>query len=123
MPARRNSITRLEHLTAEMRSELTLGPGRSPAFRSEDDRRAAWFAHRAEILINTRPGEPRPAPMWGQYVYELGGLPDARIPGADGSFEWASCREMAEIRAQSWAERFPERTLAQWREHWGLALA
>jgi hypothetical protein len=57
-------------LTSEQTLELLIGPVSRSAFRVDDERRAAWFEHKAE-LMSLLPPDGR---GWGWVMYEGGGF-------------------------------------------------
>ena len=57
-------------LTSEQTMELLIGPGWRSAFRNNDERRAAWWAHRDELMALLPPD----GRGWGWLVFEGGGF-------------------------------------------------
>lgn len=60
---RRSRLTWGQRLDLELSVPPPEMTGYAPAFDSEDERRAAWEAHRAELVGVSPPGE-RPAAFW-----------------------------------------------------------
>jgi len=72
---RRVDKRRSQELTLDQMFELTIGPRGASVFASDADRRAAWEAHRDELLAIWEAEAVRP---WAFWRYEPGLPPELR---------------------------------------------
>jgi hypothetical protein len=79
MPATKRALRRSREkpgLTSGQTMELLIGPESRSAFRNDDERRAAWWAHRDELMALLPPD----GRGWAWVAYEGGGF----LPGEGG---------------------------------------
>ncbi len=115
MTRRRRSLkSRRGELDGDAEVELTIGPGEESVFADDGARRAAWFAHRDELLAQG-PAGSRP---WGFWQYESGLEGPPPVPlDADGYMAMSRAdAECAWLAKHGKLTVFERRQLEEWRK-------
>jgi hypothetical protein len=87
MPRRRQAAkTRRGELGGDAEQELVIGPGRESWFPSDEARRAAFFAHRDQVM-SVGPAGSRPYAWW-RYESGLKGWPTEPYPSGAEEAVW-----------------------------------